>query len=48
MNYNINTNIRYHIYKEFSKHHKFEKERDRTKTNEFLLPLFSGLMTSFI
>lgn len=48
MDYDKNTNIRYHIFKEFSKHREFEERKNLNKINEFSIPVFSGICSSFI
>lgn len=47
MDYNKNTNIRYHISKELSRHRELEEKKNLDRLNDFAIPVFSGVSSSF-
>lgn len=48
MNYNQNTNIRYHIYKELDQYRKYTEEKGVDQMNSFAVSVFSAVCSSFM
>lgn len=48
MDYDNNTNIRFHIFKELSKHRKNINKTNLERVNDFAIPVFAGVSTTLL